>query len=369
MTEDLDNALLTAVVDAITAGPELAPLAARIAALVVDATPASACFVHVLDDGGAALTLAGASPSFGAIVGKVRMLLGEGVSGRVARTGEPVIKRTMASVPLSCSGAGVVGALTVHASSDQPFSERTVVLLTTIASLVAGAVQQARLHRRLAAREHAHERFAERVIAAQETERRRLAADIHDGISQRLISLSYHLDAAADALADAPDFTAEQLVLAREMIDLTLAEARAAIGGLRPPVLDDLGLASGLASLARGIAAVPVTVEADECSLPDHVEIALYRIAQEALQNVVKHSGARSASVLLRVGSDEVVLRIADDGAGFDPEAADSGFGLSGMAERAELVGGHLDVYSAPGRGSTIHARVPINPRQPGFTE
>ena len=190
--------------------------------------------------------------------------------------------------------------LNVHTRSRRIFTERDVVLLTAIGSLFAGAVHQARLHRRLAAREHALEQFAERVIAAQEAERRRLAGDIHDGISQRLISLSYHLDAAADALHELPEFTAEQLVLARQMIDLTLNEARAAISGLRPPVLDDLGLADGLASLARSIGGVQVTVEADECTLPEHVEIALYRIAQEALQNVVKHAGASAASVVLR---------------------------------------------------------------------
>src|ERR1035438_2975305 len=145
---------------------------------------------------------------------------------------------------------------------------------------------------------------------------RRPAGDIHDGISARLISLSYRLDAAADALWDAPEFTGEQLVLARQMIDLTLNEARAAISGLRPPVLDDLGLADGLASLARNIHAVQVTVDADESDLPEHVEIALYRIAQEALQNVVKHSGAAAASVVLRCDPGLVSLQIADDGAG-----------------------------------------------------
>ena len=204
------------------------------------------------------------------------------------------------------------------------------------------------------------EQFAERVIAAQEAERRRLAGDIHDGISQRLISLSYHLDAAADALRDAPEFTAGQLVLAREMIDLTLNEARAAISGLRPPVLDDLGLADGLASLARSISGVQVVVEADECTLPEHVEIALYRIAQEALQNVVKHAGASAAGVELRCDPGLVCLRITDDGSGFHPDATTAGFGLSGMAERAELVGGHLDIRSAPGRGTTVEARVPV---------
>ena len=174
--------------------------------------------------------------------------------------------------------------------------------------------------------------------------------------------MSYHLDAAADALRDVPEFTAEQLVLARRMIDLTLNEARAAIAGLRPPVLDDLGLADGLASLARSIGGVQVTVEADECALPEHVEIALYRIAQEALQNVVKHAGASGASVELRCDPGLVSLRITDDGAGFYPDAATPGFGLSGMTERAELVGGRLDVRSGPGRGTTIEARIPVTP-------
>ena len=232
---------------------------------------------------------------------------------------------SMASVPMASRPSGLAGVLNVHTRSRRIFTERDVVLLGAIGSLFAGAVHQARLHRRLAAREHALEQFAERVIAAQEAERRRLAGDIHDGISQRLISLSYHLDAAADALHDAPEFTAEQLVLARQMIDLTLNEARAAISGLRPPVLDDLGLADGLASLARSIGGVQVTVEADECALPEHVEIALYRIAQEALQNVVKHAGAAAASVDLRCDPGLVSLRVSDDGAGFSPDAAAGG--------------------------------------------
>src|SRR5690606_20540832 len=156
-------------------------------------------------------------------------------------------------------------------------------LLTSVGSLIAGAIHQARLHRRLTARERAHERFAEQVVAAQETERRRLAADIHDGITQRLCSLRFHLDAATEALTEDPAFTAAQLARSRELARLTLDEARAAINGLRPPVLDDLGLADSLASLARSTAGVEIEVDVDECPLAEHVEIALYRIAQEAL--------------------------------------------------------------------------------------
>ena len=152
------------------------------------------------------------------------------------------------------------------------------------------------------ARERAHENFVEQVIEAQEIERRRLAGDIHDGISQRLITLSYRLDAATPRRGrPIPPTMAEQLGMARELVDLTLQEARAAIGGLRPPVLDDLGLAGGLASLARSIPQIDVEVDLAETRLPDHIEIALYRIAQECLQNVVKHAGASTARLTFAV--------------------------------------------------------------------
>ncbi len=97
---------------------------------------------------------------------------------------------------------------------------------------------------------------------------------------------------------------AEQLDKARELVDLTLQEARAAIGGLRPPVLDDLGLAGGLASLARSIAQIDIEVDLAETRLPDHIELALYRIAQECLQNVVKHAKAGTARLTFTVDSE-----------------------------------------------------------------
>jgi signal transduction histidine kinase len=257
--------------------------------------------------------------------------------------------------------------LNVHNRARREFTERDIRLLTSIGSLVAGALHQARLHRQLAARGHAHDQFVEHVIAVQEAERRRVAADIHDGISQRLLSLAFHLDAAADTLTTTPEFAAKQLARARELADLTLDEARAAIFDLRPPVLDDLGLADGLASLARSIPSVEVTVDADEFPLPEHIEIALYRIAQEALQNVVKHSGATRAELELHWEPGAARMRVTDFGSGFDQaevsargDAGQSGYGLRSMTERAELVGGSLEVRSAAGRGTTISVRVPV---------
>jgi two-component system, NarL family, sensor kinase len=382
-----ENQLLVGIIEAISAGPEVGPLAANTARLIVAATATDVCFVHVLDDTGTSLTLAGATPPLDAQVGKIRLGLGEGVTGWVASHRQPVVIAenkeadprylyfpelhgreftSMASVPMASAPGGLVGVLNVHNRARRDFTGRDIRLLTSIGSLVAGALHQARLHRQLAARKRAHDHFVEHVITVAEAERRRLAADMHDGISQRLLSLAFHLDAAADALTVTPEFAAQQLERARELVDLTLDEARAAIFDLRPPVLDDLGLADGLTSLARSIPSVAVTVDADEFSLPEHVEIALYRIAQEALQNVVKHSGATRAELELRSEPGVALMRVTDHGSGFDRgevsarDLGQSGYGLRSMTERAELVGGRLELRSSQGRGTTISVRVPI---------
>jgi signal transduction histidine kinase len=227
----------------------------------------------------------------------------------------------------------------------------------------------------LVSRERAHENFVEQVIEAQELERRRLAGDIHDGISQRLVTLSYWLDAAAQA-AQGGERAAltEQLDRARELAQLTLQEARAAISGLRPPVLDDLGLSGGLASLARSIPQVEIdlTIDTDlaDTRLPDHIELALYRIAQECLQNVVKHAKATRARLTFALDQGDhgevARLEIIDDGVGFDtlehPLGSDEmgGYGLLSMAERAEIVGGRLNIRSRPGTGTAVTATIPI---------
>ena len=279
---------------------------------------------------------------------------------------------SMASVPMETEPGGLVGVLNVHTIARRDFTARDVQLLRVIGRLIAGALHQARLHRQLTARERAHENFAEQVIAAQESERRRLAGDIHDGISQRLVGLTYRLDAAARAVdAGEQASAAEQLEKARDLVDLTLGEARSAISGLRPPVLDDLGLAGGLASLAASTPEVDLELALDDRRLPEHIEVALYRIAQEGIQNVVKHSRALVASVTFAVRDGVARLEIADNGVGFDTsrdvgpvagaELPSSGYGMLSMAERAELVGGTLEVRSRPGTGTTVAVVVPLD--------
>jgi signal transduction histidine kinase len=385
---DGEVALLLDVIHLTATGPEVEPLAAGVARLITEATATDVCFVHVLDDTENSLTLAGATPPFDQQVGRVRLALGQGVSGWVAQHRTPAVLPdgkasdpryvpipglrgtdfvSMASIPMEIDPGGLVGVLNVHTVQRREFTPRDVELLRVIGRLVAGALNQARLHRRLAARERMHERFVEQVIATQEAEHRRMAGDIHDGISQRLISLSYHLDAASHAAAGGePTEVATQLTRARDLLGLALDEARATIGGLRPPVLDDLGLAGGLASLARSTPQIDTAVDLADQRLPEHVEIALYRIAQECLQNIAKHARATSATVRFEVRDADALLEVTDDGIGFDTSTATTGagpdgrgYGLQSMAERAELVGGHLQIRSRPGAGTAVTVTVP----------
>ncbi|TPG34374.1 GAF domain-containing sensor histidine kinase [Mycolicibacterium hodleri] len=388
---DRELALLRELIQAASSGPGVEPLAEAAARMITAATGTDVCFVHVLDDAERSLTLTGATPPFDAEVGKIRLPLGRGVSGWVASHREPVVIvedkesdprylpfeslrgsdfTSMVSVPMETDPVGLVGVLNVHTVARREFTGRDVELLLVIGRLIAGAMHQARLHRQLVARERAHENFVEQVIEAQEIERRRLAGDIHDGISQRLVTLSYRLDAATRAVGVDDTVAAEQLGMARELVDLTLQEARAAIGGLRPPVLDDLGLAGGLASLARSIPQVDIglyiNTDLADTRLPDHIEIAIYRIAQECLQNVVKHAMATNASLTFSVGDDSARLEIVDNGVGFDtfenPLGGDEmgGYGLLSMAERAEIVGGRLNIRSRPGSGTAVTATIPL---------
>lgn len=378
--------LLSRIVETISAGLDLDGVVQGVARLVTQTTDTDVCFVHLLDDERQRLVLRGATPPFDRQAGSITLAVGEGVSGWVAEHGEPVVitddKRSdpryqyipalrgeeftsMASVPVVTASGQLVGVLNVHSRQRRDFSEADVHLLQSVAGLMAGAIENARLHRRLADREEALERFAERTVELQESERRRLAGEIHDGISQRIVGLSFHLSAAADAVRTDPEYTAERITAAQALAAAALDETRLAIAGLRPPVLDDLGLAASLESLARSLPDVTVEMDTHPCDLPGHVETAVYRVAQEALQNVAKHAEASAVTVRLHAHGERAVMEISDDGKGFDPEALTHEgvgpvrYGLAGIQERAELLGADLRVESQPGRGTRLRLSVP----------
>jgi two-component system NarL family sensor kinase len=380
--------LLARIVETISAGLDLEEILRGIAALTTETTQTDVCFVYLLDEAGERLVLRGATPPFHQMAGQVELKMGEGVSGWVAAHGRPAVITedklsdqrykhipalgredftSLASVPILGKPRRLVGVLNVHTRQRREFTDADVQLLGWMAGLMAGGIENARLHRVLAQREEAMERFAERIVLAQETERRRLAGEIHDGISQRVVSLSFHLSAAADAVRTAPEVAAREIAEAQLLAEAALDETRLAIAGLHPPVLDDLGLAASLESLARSIPRLQVHADARPCELPAHVATAVYRIAQEALQNVVKHADARTARLRLLAHGDAITLEVEDDGQGFVParqpdqtsQAGSSGYGLPGMRERAELLGGTLEVKSHPGQGTLLRLRFP----------
>ncbi|MFN2608267.1 MAG: GAF domain-containing protein [Acidimicrobiales bacterium] len=382
---EAENRLLRLSIDLTSSDLDLGEVLRRVPALVTEATGSDVCFVHLVDDDRQRVVLAGATPPFDEVVGTIELAIGEGVAGWVALHAEPAIiadkwtdRRyryipalrgedfvSLVSVPMVALGR-VVGVLNVHSREDRTYGPHDLALLTGVASLIARSIEKARLYRRLAEREEALESFAARTVEAQELERRRLAGEIHDGISQRLVSLWYHLLAAEDAARDLPTLFKE-LGVAKELTTAALDEARSAIVGLRPSVLDDLGLGPGLESLATSLAGLHVELDIVPERLPPHVEVALYRIAQEALQNVVKHAGASRVRLALGPVPGGVRLAVEDDGRGFDTDAVVGAedrhsYGMAGMNERAELIGGRLSVSSWPGRGTSIEVVVPASP-------
>jgi two-component system NarL family sensor kinase len=380
------ESLLARAVEITGAERELGEVMGRVAELITEAMEADACFVHLLDESGEKLVLAGATPPFRHLVGTIELRLGEGVAGWVAQTGRPAVVddkwrdprykyipalrgedyASLVSLPLVRPGRPVVGVFNVHSRRRRHYADEELDVLTAVAGLLAGIVENFLLYHRLAERERELERFAARTVELQELERRRLAAEIHDGISQQVVSLAYRLSAAHDLLPPGHDQVVAELAAARELAAGVLDETRRAIAGLRPSVLDDLGLAAGLRVLARAVPEADVEVDAEECQLPAHVETALFRIAQEAVQNVVKHAAANRVRIDLHPVDGGTRLVIADDGRGFDARrrpaggvAGTGGYGLVSIEERAALVGARVEVESHPGRGTTVTVSFP----------
>jgi signal transduction histidine kinase len=206
------------------------------------------------------------------------------------------------------------------------------------------------------------------VTAGQEEERRRLARELHDDTIQSLIALNQRGQLAQMELEDHPAL--EKLTEMQEMMAQIIADLRRLTRDLRPIYLEDLGLVPALDMLVRDTNAalnIPVNFETsgDDRRLRPEVELALYRLAQEALNNVVRHAQASLVVVRLDFAGDTIRLQIADDGCGFEvpespAEMAPVGhFGLLGMQERAELIGARLTVNSAPDQGTRVSVTLP----------
>jgi two-component system sensor histidine kinase UhpB len=199
------------------------------------------------------------------------------------------------------------------------------------------------------------------VLRAQEEERRRLARDLHDEVNQALTAILLRLEALAH---DAPPERAAEVAELKRLVCQAMDELLNLARHLRPTALDDHGLVPAIDAQLKRFAArtgveARLDTRGDPAGLDDDEQIAIYRVAQEALANVGRHSGASCVEVALAAGDGGAQLRVRDDGRGFDPGASrNGGLGLKGMAERARLVGGELDVRSAPGGGTSVTLRI-----------
>jgi signal transduction histidine kinase len=222
--------------------------------------------------------------------------------------------------------------------------------------------------------ERAEERgkLLERLISAQEEERKRVARELHDELGQSLSSTSLSVELAQRAIKDGEEATGSHLEQAHDLIADATDRMYQLIHGLRPSVLDDLGLVAALRSHAQQVlqpAGIAFDIDASELGqrLPPVVETALFRIHQEALTNILRHAQAERVQLRLVRENGAVTAEIRDDGVGFDPAASRGegqsrqSYGLLGMQERAILLGGQVEIESQPGHGTRLQVRIPVS--------
>jgi signal transduction histidine kinase len=245
----------------------------------------------------------------------------------------------------------ILGAVTVSMPANDPMNASKDRLVRDLAAQAGLVLRNVRLIEDVRA-------SRQRLVAAQDEERRKLERNLHDGAQQQLVALAVQLRLAEQMVGTNPDRERELLHRLQGAAGEALEELRDLARGIYPPLLADKGLAVALESQARR-SPVPIDVDADGIGrYPQEVESALYFCTLEAMNNIAKYANATSASIRLRRDDGYVRVEIRDDGVGFDPVGAREGTGLRGMADRLAAVNGRLDIRSAPGRGTTITAIV-----------
>ncbi len=312
---------------------------------------------------------------------QVTVAKGEGLAGQVIATGAPAVIndypafpgrveafveggiKSVLAVPIATSGRvfGVLGIATLTDRRD--FSERDVSVLSSVARQAAVAIENARLY-------EAMRSYTRQILTAQEEERKRIARELHDDTAQGLVALSRQLDGLLSATEEDPARVQQRLRDLRQLTAQISQDVRRFSQDLRPSTIDDLGLLPTLEALTTRMSQenpvdARLEVKGERRRLSPEVELVLFRIAQEALTNVRKHSGATRVSTTVEFGDSFVRVTVTDNGRGFTvPERpgdlVETGkLGLTGMFERALLAGGTVSVHSQPGQGTTVVAEIP----------
>lgn len=316
---------------------------------------------------------------------------GEGIVGRVAQSGEAILVddisidpragnpgliaaeglRAFAAVPLRVKDK-VLGVLTIASHDTRKFSAEDVQLLESIASQIAIAVENAKLHQEVQRKDESRGELLGEIFSIQEEERRRIARELHDETSQSLASLAANLEAVAGMLPSGNDKAKTRLRKVGQVAIDILDEVHKLIYELRPTLLDDLGLVAAARWLSdNNLGAAGVSVNFKTIGrvrrLPSKTETTLFRVIQEAVNNIAKHAHAKNVGLTLQFKKEAIVVHIKDDGEGFNVEEAISskdrprGLGLLGMKERVELLKGTLNITSRPGIGTEVDIEIPIN--------
>lgn len=371
--------------------------------VVASALDADGAIMMLIDPDGRDLIVGAAHPPRPPEVA-LRIPVGFGVTGLVASNGHAVTlvadsprneahrqlmglapTQTVSRVCVPAHGlsAAIIGVLSVYRGPTSVFSGDELSRAQVFADLIGLRLYAQGLLGDVEAHQSQRDRLIAQAISAQEVERRKIAGDLHDGVTQALASLAFHLSAADVELSsiEHPDkastLALAQVKDARRLARLAYDETRAAISGLHSLLLEDLGLLAALESLAQNVPQLHVEFRSDSLEeigdVPDHCAAVLYRIAQEAINNIVKHAEAQHAVVSLRRAGGAIVLGVSDDGAGFDasamraPRLVDSRgehFGLSSIAERCALIGARLRIDSVVGRGTAVIVEVPVSAEQ-----
>jgi signal transduction histidine kinase len=376
-----DLATITAVAETLNRSTDLREALAASLGRVVDLMGLRGGWIFLEEDGGFALAAAHRLPEplmaddGAAMRGDCRCLqmLREGqlrrpvnlvACLRLERVGW--LQTRHASIPLH-TAERVIGVMNLLLPAGRNFSGRELDLLAATGHEIALAAERTRLLAEVRAKEAARGELIERLLTAQEEERRRIARELHDEAGQALTALILNLEMAG---REASEADAARLRRLKGIAEQTLGELRRLIYDLRPTVLDDLGLGAAVRWYVREVVepsglAVTLDLQGTERRLPPAVETALFRILQEAVNNVLKHAAATRARIALDVGTDAVRLTVRDDGRGFEvgrpPARPGGGLGLLGMRERAELLGGQMRLRSAPGQGTTIEVVLPLD--------
>jgi signal transduction histidine kinase len=234
------------------------------------------------------------------------------------------------------------------------------------------ATARQRLNEEIIRRDALRQEFLQCIVTTQEDERARIARELHDELGQTLTGLAVGLRGAQMSVED-PNLIKEQLDQLEEMAVQALGNMRHLVNELRPALLDDMGLPAALRHCVDSFATLTgmqttLAVNGENGRLPGDTETVFYRITQEALTNIARHAQASRAWVELSCYEDEATLQVKDNGIGFDPAWVSNdnsrsgwGLGLMGIKERAKLIEGHVQIDSAPGKGTNLSITVPLN--------